>query len=133
MFTVKVLSMKEKSKQLFWFRIKFCFFYKTSTKIIRLLQYVLLCPKRCSHLYNKSEVTLTDFEKNSPLSMFIDFLNFFHPPLLVYCSYTLVFFPKNPTLHIYSNLHFYLFCNFWTTSTFIPTSTVIREMRAAWK
>ena len=39
------------------------------------------------------------------------------------------FFPITPTLHAYSNLHGYWFCNFCTPSTFIPTSTVIREMR----
>ena len=44
-----------------------------------------------SHLSNKREVTLTDFEKKNPPSRFIDFLDFFHPPLLVYCSYVLVF------------------------------------------
>ena len=47
--------------------------------------------------------------------MFIDFLDFFIPPLLVY--------------FIYSKLHVSWFCNFCTPSTFIPTSTVIREMR----
>ena len=62
-------------------------------------------------------------KKNNPLSMFIEFLDIFHHPLLVYCSYILVFFSKNPTLH------FYLFCNFCTTSKFISTSMVIREMR----
>ena len=40
-----------------------------------------------SHLSNKREVTLIDFEKKN------------HPPLLVYCSYV-YFFPKNPTLHL---------------------------------
>ena len=42
-----------------------------------------------SHLSNKREVTLTDFERKihpprtfQP-STFIDFLDFFHPPLLV--------------------------------------------------
>ena len=48
--------------------------------------------------------------KNHP-STFIDFLDFFHPPLHVYCIYVLVFFQKIPP------------------STFIPTSTVIRDMR----
>ena len=49
--------------------------------------------KLYSHLSNKREVTLTDFEKKIhppqtfPPSTFIDFLDFFHPPLLVYyCS-----------------------------------------------
>ena len=51
-----------------------------------------------SHLSNKREVTLTDFEKfhppqKNPPSKFIDFLDFFHPPLYVYCS----FFQKIPT------------------------------------
>ena len=56
--------------------------------------------------------------------MFIDFLDFFHPPLVVYCSYVHTScFHKNATLHVYSNLHVYLFCNFCTPST------VIREMR----
>ena len=80
-----------------------------------------------SHLSNKCEVTLSNFEKatlhkKNPPSMFIDFLDFFHPLLLVYWNYVL-FFPKNPTLHVY------WFCNFCTPSTFISTSTVIREMR----
>ena len=54
-----------------------------------------------SHLSNKREVMLTDFEKKiyppctfSP-STFIDFLDFFHPPLLVYCNYVLVFSKKS--------------------------------------
>ena len=59
---------------------------------------------------------LTDFEKfhptqiKNPPYMFIDFLDF-------------------STLHVYSNLHVYWFCNFCTPSMFIPTSTAIREMR----
>ena len=64
-----------------------------------------------SHLSNKREVTLTDFEKKYPPSTFIDFLDLFHPPLLVYCIYVLVFFQKIPP------------------STFILTSTAIRDMR----
>ena len=57
-----------------------------------------------------------------PPSTFIDFLDFFHPPLLGYCSYVLVFSKKShpqhllqpprllilqllQPLHIYSNLH----------------------------
>ena len=48
-----------------------------------------------SHLSNKREVTLTDFEKKIPPSMFIDFLDLFHPPLLVYCIYVLVFSKKS--------------------------------------
>ena len=49
---------------------------------------------------NKREVTLTDFEKfhlpqkNLP-STFIDFLDFFHPALHVYCIYVLVFSKKS--------------------------------------
>ena len=72
-----------------------------------------------SHLSNKREVTLTNFEKfhppqKNPPSTFIDFLDFFHPPLLHYLLqlYT-SFFQKNPTLM------------FILTSTFIPTSTFI--------
>jgi len=62
-----------------------------------------------SHISNKHEVTLTDFEKKIhpshtfPPATFIDFLDFFHPPLHVYCS----FFQKNPTLHVYSELFGY--------------------------
>ena len=59
--------------------------------------------------------TLTDFEKfhppqnkNTP-STFIDFLDFFHPTLLVYCSYVLDFFQNIPP------------------STFIPTSSFINS------
>ena len=53
-----------------------------------------------SHLSNKREVTLTDFEKfhppqKNPPSTFIDFLDFFHPPLHVYCIYVLVFSKKS--------------------------------------
>ena len=51
-------------------------------------------------------------------NMLIDFLDFFHPPLLVYCSYVLVFSKKSHPprllilqllhpLHVYSNLHGY--------------------------
>ena len=73
---------------------------------------------------------LTDFEKfpppqkKDPLSTFIDSLDFFHPPLLVYQSYALVFSTKShlphlfqpprlvirPILHplqVYSKLHVY--------------------------
>ena len=87
-----------------------------------------------SHLSNKRGGTFIDFEKKIhpprtfPPSTIIDFLDFFHPPLHVYYIYVLVF-PKDPTLHVYSNLHVYWFCKFCTPSTFIPTSTVIREMR----
>ena len=44
-----------------------------------------------------------------PSFTFIDFSDFFHPPLLVYCSYVLVFFQKIPP------------------STFIPTSSFINS------
>ena len=66
-----------------------------------------------SHLSNKHEVMLTDFEKKIhhpctfPPSTFIDFLDFFHPPLLIYCIHVLVFFPKNSNLQVYSNLLVY--------------------------
>ena len=66
-----------------------------------------------SHLSNKRGGTLIDFEKKIhpprtfPPSTFIDFLDFFLPPLHVYCIYVLVFFQKIPP------------------STFIPTSTFI--------
>ena len=55
-----------------------------------------------SHLSNKHEVTLIDFGKKNPPCTHIstlhvfDFLDFFHPPLLAYCSYALVFFQKIP-------------------------------------
>ena len=55
-----------------------------------------------SHLSNKRGVTLIDFEKKIhpprtfPPSTFIDFLDFFHPPLHVFCIYILVFFQKIP-------------------------------------
>ena len=84
-------------------------------------------------------------KKNSTLHVYW-FLRFFPPStprLLHLCT---SFFPKNPTLHVYSNLHVYWFCNFCTPprlfqppclviwqllhpSTFIPTSTLIKEMR----
>ena len=83
-----------------------------------------------SHLSNKRGVTLIDFEKKIhpprtfPPSTFIDFLDFFHPPLHVYCIYVLVFSKKSHpprlfqpprllilqllhSLHVYSNLHGY--------------------------
>ena len=47
------------------------------------------------------EPTLTDFEKfhppqnKNPPSTFIDFLDFFYPPLHVYCFYVLVFSKKS--------------------------------------
>ena len=92
--------------------------------------YEYVCIKKYSHLSNKREVTLTDFEKKIhlqrtfPPSTFIDFLDFFHPPLLVYCSYVLVFSKKSHPprlfqpprllilqflhpLHVYSNLYVY--------------------------
>ena len=75
---------------------------------------------------------LTDFKTKIqhpgtfPPSTFIDFIHLFRPPLLVYCIYIL-FFPKYPTLHDYSNFHVYWFCNFCTPSTFIITSRAIRK------
>ena len=62
--------------------------------------------------------------KKNPPSTFIDFLDFFHPPLHVYCIYVLVFSKKSHPprlfqpprllilqllhpLYIYSNLHGY--------------------------
>ena len=72
--------------------------------------------KRYSHLSNKCEVTLTDFEK-------------FHPP------------QKKSTLHVYWFLRFFppstprllpLCTSFFqkiSPSTFIPTSSAIKEMR----
>ena len=78
-----------------------------------------------SHLSNKRDVTLTDFEKfhptqnKNPPYTFIDFLDLFHPPLLDYCIYVLLVFSKTfhlqhlfqiPRLlilhlfHVYSNL-----------------------------
>ena len=54
-----------------------------------------------SHLSNKRGVTLIDFEKKInpprtfPPSTFIDFSDFFHPPLHVYCIYILVFSKKS--------------------------------------
>ena len=88
-----------------------------------------ICSTDYSHLSNKREVTLTDFEKFHPPkkkspSTFIDFLNFFHPPLLVYYGYGLVFSKKSHPpclfqprrlviwqllhpLQVYFNLHVY--------------------------
>ena len=82
-----------------------------------------------SHLSNKRDITLTDFEKfhppqKNPPSTFIDFLDFFHPPLHVYYIYVLVFSKKShpprlfkpprlviwqilQPLHVYFNLHVY--------------------------
>ena len=62
--------------------------------------------------------TLTDFEnkfhppRTFPPSTFIDFLDFFHPPLLVYCNYVLVFSSFIDVaifapLQVYSKLHGY--------------------------
>ena len=61
-----------------------------------------------SHLSNKRGDILIDFEFFSTLHVYW-FLSFFHPPLLIYCSYVLVFSKKIPP------------------SMFIPTS--YREMR----
>ena len=83
-----------------------------------------------SHLSNKRGGTLIDFEKKIhpprtfPPSTFIDFLDFFHPPLHAYFIYVLVFSKKSHpprlfqpprllilqllhSLHVYSNLHCY--------------------------
>ena len=68
------------------------------------------CSIMYSHLSNKREIMLTDFEEKNhpprtfPPSTFIGFLDFFHPPLLVYCSYVLRKIPP---------------------STFIPPSTLL--------
>ena len=54
-----------------------------------------------SHLSNKREVTLTEFEKKIhppckfPSCTFIDLLDLFHPPLLVFCIYVLDFSKKS--------------------------------------
>ena len=54
-----------------------------------------LIVSRYSHLSNKRGVTLIDFEKKFhpprtfPPSTFINFLELFHPPLLVYCIYVI--------------------------------------------
>ena len=79
----------------------------------------------CSHLSNKRGFMIIDFDffppskhistlhahfhppRTFPPSTFIDFLDFFHPPLLIYCSYVLVSSKKKPP------------------SMFIPTSTFI--------
>ena len=82
-----------------------------SFKFHSLQEVILSSLSLYSHLSNKRGVTLIDFEKKFhpprtfPPSTFIDFLDFFHPPLHVYCIYILVFFQKIPP------------------STFIPTST----------
>ena len=62
-----------------------------------------------SHLYNKREVTLTDFEKfhptqiKNPPYMFIDFLDFstLHSTFIRFIVHKI---PKNPILHVYSSL-----------------------------
>ena len=103
--------------------------------------YLLTCRvTQYSHLSNKGEVRLTDFEKKIhpprafPSSTFIDFLDLFHPPLLIYCIYVLnSFFLKNPPrllilqllhpLHVYQRdestyvLHMFLS----TLSVMMPT------------
>ena len=65
------------------------------------------CPKKATKLSNYSHLSnkLGAHAYRSwkiPLSTFIDSLDFFHPPLLVYCIYVLVF-SKNSTLQVYSN------------------------------
>ena len=82
------------------------------------------------------EPTLTDFEKfhppqnKNPPSTFIDFLDFstLHSSFI---RFMYKFFPKNPTLHVYSNLHVDWFFSFCTPSTFKSPSTVIREMKVS--
>ena len=65
-----------------------------------------------SHLSNKHEVTLTDFEKFHPPQKKI------HPPRLLifqvfstlhftFIAFMYYVFPKNPTLHVYSSLQVY--------------------------
>ena len=66
--------------------------------------------------------------KKNPPSAFIDFLDFFHPPLHVYCIYVLVFSKKSQPPRLFQSPRLW-FCNFCTLSTFIPTSTFIKEMR----
>ena len=108
--------------------IKGVFYAWLNNKNICLFNFARKTPN--SHLSNKRGVTLIDFEKKFhpprtfPPSMFIDFLDFFHPPLHVYCIYVLVFSKKfHPprlfqpqrllilqllhSLHVYSNLHGY--------------------------
>ena len=80
----------------------------------------------CSPFSNKYEKKSTIQAHFHPPCLLIS-LDLFHPFLLVYCIYVLVF-PKKPSLHVYSNLHVYWFCNFSTTFTFTPTSTAVREM-----
>ena len=102
---------------------------RTTTDSVPEIHHVI-SGKVYSHLSNKRGVTLIDFEKkiHPPRtflpSTFIDFLDFFHPPLNVYCIYILVFSRKSHPprlfqpprllilqllhpLHDYSNLHGY--------------------------
>ena len=92
-----------------------------SLEEVKLERYIFLI---YSHLSNKRGDTLIAFDFFPP-SMFNDFLDFFHPPLLVYCSYELVFPKKSQPpclfqpphlltqellhpLHVYSSLLSYL-------------------------
>ena len=101
-----------------------------------------ICVVKYSHLSNKREVTLTDLEKfhspqkkNPPLHKIVfswitqklfklelSFKSNMFQPIFQLFKY------KMSGLQ-YSNLHVSWFCNFCTPSTFIPTSTFIREMR----
>ena len=84
-----------------------------------------------SHLSNKCEFTLTDFEKFHPPqkknlpSTFIDFLDFFQPSTP---RYVIVFSKKSHPPHFFQPPRLVIW-HFCTPSTFIPTSTFIREMR----
>ena len=84
-----------------------------------------------SHLSNKREVMLTDFEKKNPPSMHIStlhvywFLRFFPTSTPRLLQLGTIFFQK---IHVYSNLHVYWFCNFCLPYTFIPTSSAIIEI-----
>jgi hypothetical protein len=74
---------------------------------------------------------LTDFEKKTP-SMFIDFFDFFHPPLLVYCSYVLVFSKKSHPPHLFQPPWLLERWEYLVIEYFKPVSQMLR-LRAAFE
>ena len=94
---------------------------------LKLFLSAIIIPKLCTliSLINVKSRLLILKKNTLHVYWFLKFIPPYIPRLLHLCT---SFFPKNPTIHVYSNLHVYWFCNFYTPSTFIPTSTTIREM-----
>ena len=77
----------------------------------RMASFHLILPALISLINVKSRLLILKKKIHPPTtfspSKFVDFLGFFHPPLLVYCSYVLVFSKKShpPTRSLFQSPH----------------------------